>query len=964
VKSGPVHSFTRHSPLIVAVLFLSVSLSFAESVVKSPNDQREYATFILPNQLKVLIVSDPSTDKAAASLDVFIGSSSDPENRQGLAHFLEHMLFLGTQKYPQPDEYQSFVSTHGGNHNAYTAFEHTNYYFDIDKDYLAPALDRFAQFFIAPLFSPDYVDREKNAVHSEYQSRKKNDNIRLHQAWKQVANPQHPFTNFSVGSLDTLSDRANSNVRDELIDFHKRHYSANIMALVVVGREPLAVLKQLVSEKFSAIRNTGASTLEVAEPLFEPGKLPARLNVIPLKDRRLMRLTFPIPPLNPHYRAKPVDQIANLLGHEGKGSLFSLLKSKGWADKLSAGPRMNHLHGATFDVSIELTEAGLQHIDDIGSHVFQYIRLIRQHGITRWIFDEQSRINQIAFRFQEKHEPGEYVRWLAHNLQIYPARDVLNGPFVMDRYDPALTRRFLALLTPENVLITVNAAGLPTDAADPRFETPYRFARLDAAMLTRWQNDAVDPLLAMPEPNELLPEDLAVKPPRQASSRPVRVKQTPGFELWFQQDTSFRVPRADFYVSVRSANSNDSAEHAVLTRLYVKLVNDQLNEYYYPAYLAGLKYDLYKHSRGFSVRVSGYNDKQRLLINRIAEALARPEITEAGFALAREEIARQLRNVSREPPHRQTLSQVPKLLLKPHWSEARQLSIVQELTADDLRRFIPVMLGEIDVVALAHGNLYRDEAFEFASALEEKLLRSAKPVSVPRNQVVKLPNAKKYVRQLDVDHPDSAIALYAQGSNKSYATRAKILLAAHILSAPFYGDLRTDKQLGYVVYVTALPLLEAPGIAFVIESPTTDPNELEAHVQRFLTDYADTIARMKDSDFANHRQGLLTRILDDEKQLSDRSDRYWREIDRNNFDFDSRERLADAAHRIEKDEFAAFFRKLLGPDTGKRLIVRVVGKQHEKAFEQSARQRDYIMVSDPETFKQGKEYFPRFDDSL
>jgi secreted Zn-dependent insulinase-like peptidase len=527
-----------------------------------------------------------------------------------------------------------------------------------------------------------------------------------------------------------------------------------------------------------------------------------------------------------------------------------------------------------------------------------------------------------------------------------------------------LTRRFLAQLTPENVLVTVNATGLPTDASDPWFDTPYRFIQLDADTRTRWQNDAVDPLLALPEPNELLPEDLAVKPPRQASSHPVRVKRAPGFELWFQQDTSFRVPRADFFVSVRSASSNDSAEHAVLTRLYVKLVNDQLNEYYYPAYLAGLKYDLYKHSRGFSVRVSGYNDKQGLLISRIAEALAHPVITEAGFALAREELARQLRNNSHEPPHRQTLSQVPKLLLKPHWSEARRLSVLQKLTADDLRNFVSELLGEIDVVALAHGNLYRDEALEFARALEEKLLRSARPVSVPRNQVVKLPEAKQYVRQLDIDHPDSAIAIYAQGSNKSYATRAKILLAAHILSAPFYGDLRTDKQLGYVVYVTALPLLEAPGIAFVIESPTTDPNELEAHVQRFLTDYAETIARMKDSDFANHRRGLLTRVLEDEKQLSDRSDRYWREIDRNNYDFDSREQLADAARRIEKDEFLAFYRIFLSDDTSKRLVVRAIGKQHEKAFARSARQKDYIVVSDPDAFKRDKEYFPRFSDTL
>ena len=141
-----------YSRLLPSALFLALYLLYlpvcsGDSVIKSQNDQRQYESFLLSNRLKVLLISDPDTDKAAAAMDVFVGSSRDPKDRQGLAHFLEHMLFLGTKKYPTPGEYQDFVSTRGGGHNAYTAFEHTNYFFDIDKDYLEPALDRFAQLF-------------------------------------------------------------------------------------------------------------------------------------------------------------------------------------------------------------------------------------------------------------------------------------------------------------------------------------------------------------------------------------------------------------------------------------------------------------------------------------------------------------------------------------------------------------------------------------------------------------------------------------------------------------------------------------------------------------------------------------------------------------------------------------------------------------------------------------------------
>ena len=134
------------------VLFLS-SASANVTPLKSPNDAAEYEALVLPNQMKVLLVSDPLTDKAAAALAVSVGGANDPPERQGIAHFLEHMLFLGTEKYPAAEEYQGFIRANGGSNNAFTSFEFTTYYFDINASLLDDALDRFSQFFSAPLFT-------------------------------------------------------------------------------------------------------------------------------------------------------------------------------------------------------------------------------------------------------------------------------------------------------------------------------------------------------------------------------------------------------------------------------------------------------------------------------------------------------------------------------------------------------------------------------------------------------------------------------------------------------------------------------------------------------------------------------------------------------------------------------------------------------------------------------------------
>ena len=115
-------------------------------------DRRTYRALELKNGLQVLLVHDPQAKKSAAAMDVRVGSLADPSEHQGLAHFLEHMLFLGTKKYPQVGEYDKYLSEFQGYNNAFTAREHTNYHFEVNHDGFRGALDRFAQFFIAPLF--------------------------------------------------------------------------------------------------------------------------------------------------------------------------------------------------------------------------------------------------------------------------------------------------------------------------------------------------------------------------------------------------------------------------------------------------------------------------------------------------------------------------------------------------------------------------------------------------------------------------------------------------------------------------------------------------------------------------------------------------------------------------------------------------------------------------------------------
>lgn len=949
--------------LLLPALFMALALGVparadeAESTLirQSPFDKRSYASLVLPNQLKVLLISDPRTEKAAAALDVFVGSGSDPEGRGGLAHFLEHMLFLGTGKYPEAGEYQTFISDHGGKHNAYTAFEHTNYFFDVDQAHLEAALDRFGQFFVDPLFTPEYVSREMMAVESEYRSKERNDGWRSLSALKQALNPEHPLSRFSVGSLETLADREGHGVRDDLLAFYKRHYSSNRMALVVLGREPLPVLESWVRRIFSAVPNTDSRPERIDVPLFAPGRLPAQLHVEPVKDIRRLSISFPVPPLNPHWRTKPVYYISNLLGHEGEGSLLSALKARGWAEGLSAGQRMDHRDGALFTVDVSLTPDGLASRDQVAGYVFRYLDLIRRDGVSAAIFDEQHRLNEMHFRFRSDPPPMRYVQSLAEALHDYPVAEVLRGPYALDEFDEELIASYLGRMRPDNALVTVTARGVEADQRTPWFGTAYALAPLGATTVDGWRDLQPDADLRIPEPNPFVPDRLAVKTDDGATEKPVRIRQMPGLELWHQQDASFGLPQANFFFSVRSPVANDSPRHAVLTKLYVEIVRDQLIEFSYPAQLAGLNYEVYKHIRGFSVRLSGYDDKQLLFLDRLTRALTDPEITDARFARVRDELERDLRNNRSDAPYRQTTSEVVDLMLEPSWSDARRLAEVNTVTASELRGFVPRMLSRVNLVALSHGNVLPDDALAMSDVLQKRLLSTAQPVDVPSGRVVKLEPGKHYARRMVIDHDDSAVTVYAQGPGRHFGARARVGLVAQMLSSPFFHELRTERQLGYIVHASSMPLLEIPGIAFVVQSPVARPARIEAEIDAFLGTFGDQVAGMDDAQFERQKRALITGILDREETLLSRSRRYWRELDREHYDFDSRDRLAAAVRGLTKADMVDFYPSFLGERGQRRLVVYSPGRQQTDVAEDT---RAATLIDEPESFKRGRAFFP------
>lgn len=701
-----------------------------DDIIKSAEDKRLYRCLELQNDMKVLLISDSSTDKSAASLDIKVGFMSDSSHLPGLAHFCEHMLFLGTQKYPSENEYNKFLSDHGGVCNAYTGPDRTNYYFDIVPEHFGGALDRFAQFFLCPLFTESATEREVNAVNSEHEKNIPNDGWRLDQLERSTAKKNHAFNKFGTGNkqtLDIIPKESGINVREELLKFHDTWYSSNIMALAILGKESLDELEIMAVELFSDVQNKNVTALTWTEHPFGPEQLQMKGYIVPIKDLRNLNITFPIPDLLEYYKAGPGHYLSHLFGHEGPGSLLSVLKTKGWCNSLVGGARTGARGFGFFGINVDLTEEGIERVDDIVKLVFQYVNMLKHDGPKEWIFQEYKDILSMNFRFKDKESPRSYVSNMVHNLHEYPLEEVLSSCYLISEWRPDLIEMVQGYLTPENVRVAVLGQKFESisNEVEQWYGTKYRLEKIPDSLLDEWRSCDLCEDLKLPPKNEFIPTDFDLMPREEnAPMYPIIVQDTSLSRVWFKQDDEFLLPKANLSFEFVSPLAYLDPISCNMTYMFVQLFKDALNEYAYAAELAGMKWELTNTKYGMILGIGGYSSKQHVLLDKIMEKLTNFKVDPKRCEILKENYVRGLKNFEAEQPYQHAAYYLGVLLAEQAWTKEELLAATDELTLEKVEAFIPQILSKMHIECLIHGNADKQKALHLVHLVEERLRSS------------------------------------------------------------------------------------------------------------------------------------------------------------------------------------------------------------------------------------------------
>lgn len=935
--------------ILAAALFLGRE-AFAETVIEEKASiellnpslaARKTLKLRLDNGLEALLISDPNAEKSGALLAVKVGSWDDPIDHPGIAHFTEHLLFLGTKSYPEEGEYHRYIRDHGGATNAFTTNDTTCFMFSVDNGFFEGALDRFAAFFKEPLFNESGVKRELQAVDQEYSKNLEDDGWREVFLQKELAKEEHPYHRFNIGNIDTLKNSSGKEVKE----WYEKHYSANLMRLMVVSKEPLERLQKIVIEEFSSIPSTNRAPFSGGDSYSDPqynGKL---VVMRPVKNERSITISWELPEKFALMKEeKPAQLISYLLGDEGEESLLAELKREGLADKLSSGVYDVSSNHQNYFVSIDLTDKGAEKLNLVVERLFQAISRFGNRELPQYLFDEVQKMQTLNYQYQQRKELFNELMQNGFTIQGEAIETYPIQSRIIQRFDPKAVKELFSYLTPQNALFLLKAPvgsdKLKLDKKEKWFDIPYTILPINSEQLDAWKGVEPHPKIDLPEPNPFVPNGLQVLKgegdrDRESGDAPI----VPPVEVIADNDRGlyyysfaekYLEPKVSWFLEIKSPEVIAGNPTSVaLTDLALKFFDEQLKRYSYPAELAGLNYSLSREDNGIGIKIVGYNEKAMLLLEKILQEISQGALSAAKFNTYKETLLREYENFSKESPLDQNSEQLRRMIYKDYVSEREKEVALKKVTFKRFQEFQEVLFDETYVEGIFYGNMDKKSV----AAIEELMLETFPSRPYPKEmqlkrEVIDFPEKSgPFFIEKETSMRGNSLILAIEYLPYSLKARAAQQLLMQGISEPFFSELRTKQQTGYIVFSQGQDIERHLFNLFAVQSNSHTNRDLLARFELFLESF---LQEMRGDKFDKNRfEAIKGAILHHLKHPAHNIPEMGNLLKMLAFDFKGDFEWIDkrikAVEELEYEEFIALSREMLGKENKKRVAFMIKG---------------------------------------
>ena len=480
--------------------------------------------------------------------------------------------------------------------------------------------------------------------------------------------------------------------------------------------------------------------------------------------------------------------------------------------------------------------------------------------------------------------------------------------------------------------------------------------------LQRWQNPAPakDLNIAYPNPNVFVPTEaglkvkIPAKPAQTAADRtfesimepiapPKKIRDDGNEGRWtvhYKADDRFGLPKAYVIFQLLTNGVYSNPSEAVLSKLFQSCASDKLEEYAYDAGLAGLTYDVQVLPRGVRLTFGGYNDKLQEFAAYVSKKLAndfKSILPKDGteFERYKDTLMRAFSAFDVRQPyaHASYYAYLTLQSRKFQYTNDEMREALRRTVLPDLVTYAKGLWSYGKGEALIQGNLDEKEALKLVNTMDKALgFKTISADQYPaRPRALELPKVKagSIPTRLLVSEPNpsdgnTAVHVLMQSTSRSTKDNVMIELLNSIVSEPFYEDLRTKQQLGYIVSSGIRALEETRTLAFIVQSSVKTAPAVSDAIITFLDKVHVRLEALNSANVAVYVKGLIDRKTEPDKQLATEVTRNWNEIITAQYQFDRPQREVAALLDVKKEDLQEFWDRLYRKDGRRVLITQVI----------------------------------------
>ena len=881
-------------------------------IQKSNNDVKDYYYMILPNELKVVIIVDKLSTSCGALINVNVGSTSDPEPYEGMAHFLEHMLFLGSEKYPEV-KFMESINKNGGITNASTGDTDTTYYFSINCDKFIDNLNMMGDFFIGPLLRKENVDKERNAVNSESVKNLLDDNWIFNEIIKKTFRNEFSFNHYTCGNLDTLNG---PDLEKIVRKFFDDNYSSNIMHLIVHINDKinLDMLKNNIIDTFSKIKNTNLKKEHKYGHLLNFNQ---NIKYIPNTDLDVLTICLQIEKKFTNLIDSPFHLLDWILSSKTNNTIFKLLEDKGYITDIDSGQLLSFDDNILYIVKFILTKKGLKNTDYIYKLFFDYIESLIKYEQMEIIYSNLLNLKKREYNLAISDNIIDTLHQMNIILQnnVEPAN--IKTHIIMCPEYNLIKEKIIDLLKQINIHNSSTIISSPDfikNSKNYSIDKIYNVKYNIESTLLSYERTFIEKLLL---PNRFITDEFTIIPGQDdyPFNNPHQLPQK-NYNLVYNFNSSFRTPEVHYYISLTIPDLLKNSETYIKAQLYLDSVYsdhsglvDELNK-------AGYNFGMTLNNDNLVLYLRTDNHNSDIIINSIIKPIFSYDYVSTGFESVKEKTYKNYKSFYKEQPIKKINIRIKKLLLDKFYTPYDMKKYIKNSSYDECKKILFDTIKKCNTNIVVSGNIKQAEALANSNLIYQYLhIQKAVDVDIDTTRLknIKYPFYPK-CKNFNKDEKNTMFTLsYILFSLKKsdpmfYNENAFLNLVDAIFDIRYFTKLRTEEQLGYIVHTKVSyfgsEYIKTGVLQFRVQSPVKSSDFLLQRTLEFIrNDGFEFIKKLDEPQFNEYKDGLVSGLLNKFNNLSEMDIYLCSHIFDLSYDYDYKKKLADAINILTLDNF-------------------------------------------------------------